>query len=497
MGRVMTNKNLIEGNTGLWEVVIGLEVHAQIATKAKLFSRSGTKFGAEPNTQVSFVDAGMPGMLPVINQECVNQAIKTSLGLNGTVNMHSCFDRKNYFYADLPTGYQITQHHRPIMTEGYLDIELNSDTADTKRIRLNRLHIEQDAGKSIHDLSPEKSYIDLNRAGIGLMEIVSEPDLRSASEAMSFVKKLRSMLRYMGTCDGDMEKGQLRADVNVSVHKPDTPLGTRAEVKNINSVRFIGMAIEHEIERQINLLEGGGEVNQETRLFDPNTGCTRSMRSKEDAHDYRYFPEPDLPPLLLTQERIDTLKNALPELPDAKKSRFMTDYQLSPYDAGVLVSEQETAAFYEEALEELKQKDAKSTKLLVNWLTGELFGALNRDGKTLDDMPVTARQLAQLVNLIVDDTISGKIAKDVFVKMWETGKDPEILVDELGLRQITDTSAIEVIIDEVVAANTDKVDEYKSGKEKLFGFFVGQVMKASQGKANPGTVNQLLKKKLS
>lgn len=493
----MANKNLIEGNTGVWEVVIGLEVHAQIASEAKLFSRSGTKFGAAPNTQVAFLDTGMPGMLPVINEECVNQAIRTSLGLNGTVNLHSAFDRKNYFYADLPTGYQITQHYRPIMTEGYLDIDLDRDTDETKRIRLNRLHIEQDAGKSIHDLAPDKSYIDLNRAGVGLMEIVSEPDLRSGNEAMAFVKKMRSILRYMGTCDGDMEKGQMRADVNVSVHKLDTPYGTRAEIKNVNSVRFIGQAIEYEIERQINLLESGGEVDQETRLFDPNTGKTRSMRSKEDAHDYRYFPEPDLPPLHLKQERIEKMRGDLPELPDAKKSRFIEEYKLSPYDAGVLVAEQETAAFYEIALSKLKHKDNKAPKMLANWLTGELFGALNRDAETLDSMKITAEQLAQLVDLIVDDTISGKIAKDVFAKLWETGKDPEILVDELGLRQITDSSAITAIIDEVIANNSDKAEEYRSGKDKLFGFFVGQVMKASQGKANPAMVNKLLKEKLA
>jgi aspartyl-tRNA(Asn)/glutamyl-tRNA(Gln) amidotransferase subunit B len=489
------SKNLIEGKTGLWEVVIGLEVHAQIVSRSKLFCGCSTDFGAEPNTQVGFFGASMPGMLPVLNHECVDQAIKTGLGLNGTVNLSSAFDRKNYFYADLPSGYQISQFAHPIVTGGYLDIDL--EDGESKRINLTRIHMEQDAGKSIHDLHPTKTYIDLNRSGIALMEIVSEPDIRSSAEAMAYMKKLRTILRYLGTCDGNMEQGSLRADANVSIHRPGTPLGTRNEIKNVNSVRFVGQAIEYEIYRQLEILEDGGEIRQETRLFDPTKGETRSMRSKEDAHDYRYFPDPDLLPLRLTQERIETIRATMPELPDAKKARLMVDFGLSPYDAEVIVGEQEIAAYYEQAVEASKSKDhAQAAKTIANWLMGDVFAALNRDSKTIETMTLPAAHLAQLVDLILDDTISGKIAKDVFLKMWESGKEPAALVEELGLRQISDTGAIEAAIDELLARDTAKVAEYKSGKEQLFGYFVGQIMKAMQGKANPGVVNELLKKKL-
>lgn len=491
----MSTQNLIEGKTGLWEVVIGLEVHAQVTSRSKLFCGCSTNFGAEPNTQVGFFGASMPGLLPVLNQFCVDQAIKTGLGLEGTVHLVSAFDRKNYFYADLPSGYQISQFTRPIVTGGHLDIDL--EDGDTKRINITRIHMEQDAGKSTHDLHPLKTYIDLNRSGIALMEIVSEPEIRSSAEAIAYMKKLRTILRYLGTCDGNMEQGSLRADVNVSLHRPNTPFGTRAEIKNVNSVRFVGQAIEYEIYRQLEILEEGGEIVQETRLFDPSKGVTRSMRSKEDAHDYRYFPDPDLPPLRLTQERIEAVRAAMPELPDAKKARLMTNFGLSPYDASVIVGEQEIAAYYEQAVAASKTSDhAQAAKLIANWLMGEVFAALNRDSKTIESMSLPAAHLAQLVDLILDDTISGKIAKDVFAKMWESGKAPAALVDELGLRQISDTGAIEKAIDELFARDAEKVTEYKSGKEQLFGYFVGQIMKAMQGKANPGVVNELLKKKL-
>lgn len=491
----MSTQNLVEGKTGLWEVVIGLEVHAQVTSRSKLFCGCSTDFGAEPNTQVGFFGASMPGLLPVLNQVCVDQAIKTGLGLEGTVHLVSAFDRKNYFYADLPSGYQISQFTRPIVTGGHLDIDL--EDGDTKRIHITRIHMEQDAGKSTHDLHPLKTYIDLNRSGIALMEIVSEPEIRSSAEAIAYMKKLRTILRYLGTCDGNMEQGSLRADVNVSLHRPNTPFGTRAEIKNVNSVRFIGQAIEYEIYRQLEILEEGGEIVQETRLFDPSKGVTRSMRSKEDAHDYRYFPDPDLPPLRLTQERIEAVRATMPELPDAKKARLMTNFGLSPYDASVIVGEQEIAAYYEQAVVASKTSDhAQAAKLIANWLMGEVFAALNRDSKTIESMSLPAAHLAQLVDLILDDTISGKIAKDVFAKMWESGKAPAALVDELGLRQISDTGAIEKAIDELFARDAEKVTEYKSGKEQLFGYFVGQIMKAMQGKANPGVVNELLKKKL-
>lgn len=490
------NKNLIEGRTGLWEVVIGLEVHAQTISKAKLFDGCSTDFGAEPNTQVGFFTAAMPGMLPVLNQFCVEQAIKTGLGLNATVNKFSVFDRKNYFYADLPCGYQISQFSHPIVTGGYLDIDLEG--GESKRINITRLHMEMDAGKSIHDLHPTKTYIDLNRSGIALMEIVSEPEMRSSSEAMAYVKKLRSILRYLGTCDGNMEQGSLRVDANISLRRPGDPFGTRAEIKNVNSIRFLGQAIEYEIQRQLDILEDGGQVVQETRLFDPNKGETRSMRSKEDAHDYRYFPDPDLLPLRLSDERIENVRITMPELPDAKRQRLIAEFGLPLYDATVIVTERETADYYEQAVAALKAKDkAQGAKLIANWLMGDVFAAMNKDHKTVETMPVTADNLAGLIDLILDNTISGKIAKDVFTKMWDSGKAPSLLVEELGLKQITDTSVIEQAVDTVLTQHADKVAEYKSGKEALFGFFVGQVMKATQGKANPGLVNDLIKNKLS
>jgi len=489
------NKNLIEGRTGLWEVVIGLEVHAQVTSQAKLFDGCSTDFGAEPNSQVGFFTAAMPGMLPVVNQKCVDQAIKTGLGINATVNKVSVFDRKNYFYADLPCGYQISQFTRPIVTGGFLDIDL--EDGKTKRINITRLHLEMDAGKSIHDLHPTKTYIDLNRSGIALMEIVSEPEMRSSSEAMAYVKKLRSIVRYLGTCDGNMEQGSLRVDANISLRRPGEPFGTRAEIKNVNSIRFLGQAIEYEIQRQLDILEDGGEIVQETRLFDPNKGETRSMRSKEDAHDYRYFPDPDLLPLRLSDDRISQIKSTMPELPDDKRARLITEFGLPLYDASVIVSERETADYYEAAVAALISKDkAQGAKLIANWLMGEVFAAMNRDNHTIDSLPLKAENLAGLIDLILDNTISGKIAKDVFSKMWESGKAPNILVDELGLKQITDTSVIDQAVEKILSQHADKVAEYKSGKEALFGFFVGQVMKATQGKANPGLVNDLIKKKL-
>lgn len=486
-------KNLVQGQIGLWEVVIGLEVHAQVTSNAKLFSGASTAFGADPNTQVAFLDAGMPGMLPVLNKACVDQAIKTGLGMNSTINKISLFDRKNYFYPDLPLGYQISQLYYPIVSGGYIDIDLEKN--ETKRINVTRLHLEQDAGKSTHDLHPSLSYIDFNRAGVALMEIVSEPELRSAQEAMAYVKKLRSILRYLGTCDGNMEQGSLRVDANVSLHKPDTPFGTRAEIKNVNSVRFLGQAIEYEISRQLDIIENGGEIVQETRLFDPTKGVTRSMRSKEDAMDYRYFPDPDLRPLVLEESRIETIRQTMPELPDAKRDRFIKEFALTEYDANVLVAEKEVADFYEQIVGHAKGPGA--AKLIANWLIVEVFGAMNREGKSIDDLPFTSEYLANLVDLIIDGTISGKIAKDVFAKMWETGKAPAVLIDDLGLKQVSDTSVIEKTVDEVLAANAVQVEQYRAGKQQVFGFLVGQVMKALQGKANPGIANEILKKKLS
>ena len=479
----------IRGETGAWEVVIGLEVHAQVISRAKLFSGAATGFGAEPNAQVSFVDAAFPGMLPVINQECVAQAVRTGLGLRAHINPVSRFDRKNYFYADLPAGYQISQYEHPIVGAGTVEIEL-ADGA-TKQIGVTRLHLEQDAGKSLHDQHPSKSYIDLNRAGVALMEIVSEPDLRSPEEAGAYLRKLRTILRYLGTCDGNMEEGSMRADVNVSVRKHGEPFRTRCEVKNVNSVRFVMQAIEAEATRQIEVWEGGGTVEQETRLFDPGRGETRSMRSKEDAHDYRYFPDPDLLPLVLDEAWIEGLKAGLPELPDAKRARFMAEYGLPPYDAGVLVADQETAEFYETVA---RGRDAK---LAANWVMGDFFAALNRTGRSIDDSPVSAASLGELLDLMADKTINGRIAKEVFEAMVETGERPGAIVEARGLRQVVDTGAIDAAVDRVLAANPDKVVEYRGGKEKLFGFFVGQVMKAMAGKGNPALVNEALKAKLS
>ena len=480
--------NLVQGATGDWEVVIGLEVHAQVTSNAKLFSGASATFGADPNQNVSLVDAAMPGMLPVINRECARQAVRTGLGLKAEINLVSVFDRKNYFYADLPQGYQISQFKQPIVGEGSLRIDLPDGSS--RDIGIERLHLEQDAGKSMHDQHPSKSYIDLNRTGVALMEIVSRPDMRSSTEAVAYVKKLRSILRYLGTCDGNMEEGSMRADVNVSVRRPGEALGTRTETKNLNSMRFIQQAIDHEVARQIELIEDGGEVDQETRLFDTATGATRTMRSKEDAHDYRYFPDPDLLPLVIPQEEVDELANALPELPDQIKDRLMGEYALSSYDAAVITEERETALYYEAA------SAGRDRKLVANWMTVELFGALNKSGETLADCNVQPDALGGLVDLISDGTISGKIAKEVFADMFATGKDAASIVDEKGLKQVSDSGAIEALIDGVMAANQDKVDEYRGGKDKLFGFFVGQVMKQSGGQANPGMVNQILRSKL-
>lgn len=478
----------IEGSTGPWEVVIGLEVHAQVTSMAKLFSGAATEFGAEPNSQVSFIDAGFPGMLPVINRECVAQAVRTGLGLNAQVNLWSRFDRKNYFYADLPQGYQISQYQYPVIGTGQIEIQLGDGS--TKAIGITRLHLEQDAGKSLHDQHPSKSYIDLNRSGVALMEIVSEPDMRSPEEAGAYLTKLRQILRYLGTCDGNMEQGSLRADVNVSVRKAGEGFRTRCEVKNVNSIRFVMQAVEAEARRQVELWEAGEEVVQETRLFDTTRGVTRSMRSKEDAHDYRYFPDPDLPPLVLEQAWVDSLKAALPELPDARRARYVGDFGLTPYDAHVLTLEKETAAFYEAVAK------GRDPKMAANWITGDFFAGLNRVGASIGSSPVSAENLGALLDLISDNTLSGKLAKEVLEAMFETGKAPGLIVEERGLKQVTDTGAIEAVIDQVMAANAGKVEEYRSGKDKLFGFFVGQTMKAMQGKGNPALVNELLKKKL-
>ena len=479
---------LIQGKTGDWEMVIGLEVHAQVISNAKLFSGAPTGFGAEPNTQVSLVDAAMPGMLPVLNEKCVEQAVKTGLGLNAKINLYSVFERKNYFYPDLPQGYQISQFQHPIVGHGVIEIDLPDGS--TKSVGITRLHLEQDAGKSLHDQHPSKTYVDLNRSGVALMEIVSDPDLRSAEEAAAYIRKLRAILRYLGTCDANMEQGNLRVDVNLSVRKPGDPLGTRCEIKNVNSIRFVQQAIEYEAERQIDILEGGGSIDQETRLWDTRQGVTRSMRSKEEAHDYRYFPDPDLLPVELEAGFVEQVKQTLPELPDPKKRRFMDSYGLSAYDAGVLVAERSRADFYETAA---KGRDGKLT---ANWLITDLLGALNKGGKDIDESPVSAEALGGLIDLISDNTISGRIAKEVFADMLESGRSASEIVEAKGLRQVTDTGAIEALVDGVLAANPDKVAEYKGGKEKLFGFFVGQAMKQSQGKANPAMLNELLKRKL-
>jgi aspartyl-tRNA(Asn)/glutamyl-tRNA(Gln) amidotransferase subunit B len=488
MTSVIEGTSLIQGETGDWEVVIGLEVHAQVVSNAKLFSGASAQFGAEPNTQVSFVDAAFPGMLPAINEYCVEQAVRTGLGLKAQINLFSVFDRKNYFYADLPSGYQISQFQQPIVGKG--EIVLDMPDGSSRTVGVTRLHLEMDAGKSLHDQHPNRTYVDLNRSGVALMEIVSEPDMRTAEEAAAYVRKLRAILRYLGTCDGNMEEGSMRCDVNVSVRRPGAPYGTRTETKNVNSIRYVQMAIEYETRRQIEVLEEGGTIVQETRLWDTTKFVTRSMRSKEEAHDYRYFPDPDLLPLELEQEWVDAIKATLPELPDEKKARFISDYKLSPYDAGVLVAEKASANFYETVAK------GRDPKLAANWTMGELFGALNKQGKGIDQSPVSAENLGGLIDLISDNTISGRIAKDVFAEMVETGKPAALIVEEKGLRQVTDTGAIDSAIAGVLAANPDKVADYKGGKEKLFGFFVGQVMKQTQGKANPALVNELLIKKL-
>jgi aspartyl-tRNA(Asn)/glutamyl-tRNA(Gln) amidotransferase subunit B len=478
---------LIKGATGEWEIVVGMEVHAQVTSNAKLFSGASTVFGGRPNSHVSLVDAAMPGMLPVINEECVRQAIRTGLGLNARVNYKSVFDRKNYFYPDLPQGYQISQYKSPIVGEGEVTVE----TADgeTIAVGIERLHLEQDAGKSLHDQHATMSLVDLNRSGVALMEIVSKPDLRSAEDAKAFVTKLRTILRYLGTCDGDMEKGNLRADVNVSVRRPGEDLGTRCEIKNVNSIRFIGQAIDYEARRQIGILEDGGSIDQETRLFDPGKGETRSMRTKEEAHDYRYFPDPDLLPLELTPAYVEGLRAVLPELPDAKRARFTRDYGLSAYDAGVLASERETADFFEEAAA------GRDGKTAANWVINELFGRLNREGKDITASPMSANQLGAILDLIGAGTISGKIAKDLFEIVWVEGGDPRAIVEARGMLQLSDIGAIETMVDDIVAANPEKVAQAKA-KPALIGWFVGQVMRASGGRANPQAVNELLKRKL-
>ncbi len=487
---------IIQGESGEWEAVIGLEVHAQAISKSKLFSGAATTFGAEPNTQVSPVDAAFPGMLPVLNEFCVEQAVRTGLGLKAKINLVSVFERKNYFYADLPAGYQISQYKHPLVGEG--TVILDMPDGSTRRVGIERLHVEQDAGKSLHDQDPKRSFIDLNRAGVALMEIVSKPDLRAPEEAGAYLRKLRSILRYLGTCDGNMEEGSMRCDVNVSVRKPGEPFRTRTEIKNVNSVRFVMQAIEHEAERQVRVYEEGGTVVQETRLYDANKGETRPMRAKEFAHDYRYFPDPDLLPLRLAPEYVDTIAATLPELPDEKKERFMRDYGLSAYDAGVLVVERETADYFERAARggEGVKRGARDAKQAANWVISNLFGLLNAKGLSIAQSPISADHLGKLVDLIADGTISGRIAKDVFEIMAESGKDPSDIVAEKGLKQITDTGAIEAAVDKVIADNAAKVADYRVGKVALLGWFVGQVMKATGGKANPAAVNEILKKKL-
>ena len=478
---------LINGKTGDWEIVIGIEVHAQIISQSKLFSGSSTSFGSEHNTQVSFVDAGMPGMLPVINSVCVEQAVKTGLGLNAKINKFSIFDRKNYFYPDLPQGYQISQFEQPIVGEGKVIIDLEKGVE--KEVRIERLHLEQDAGKSIHDQHPSYSYVDLNRSGVALMEIVSMPDMSSAEEAQAYIKKLRNIMKYLQTCDGNMEEGSLRADINVSVRKPGDELGTRCEIKNVNSIKFIGQAIEYEAKRQINLIESGESIKQQTRLFDPKKGQTRSMRSKEEAHDYRYFPDPDLLPLSFTDEFVEGIRKTLPELPDIRRKRFVEDFGLSPYDAGILVSEKETADFFE-----IASKNSNS-KLVCNWIVGELFSILNKDSKTIQESPVTPENIGKLINLIDDGTITGRIAKDVFEIMIDSGDDPVSIVDSNDMRQVSDEGELDGIIEKIIQSNPDQVMSLEE-KPNLMGWFVGQVMQETKGKANPKTVNELLNKKL-
>ncbi|MCH8183135.1 MAG: Asp-tRNA(Asn)/Glu-tRNA(Gln) amidotransferase subunit GatB [Proteobacteria bacterium] len=478
----------IQGATGEWEMVIGLEVHAQVTSEAKLFSGAATAFGAEPNTQVSLVDAAMPGMLPVINEQAVAQAVRTGLGLKAKINLTSVFDRKNYFYPDLPQGYQISQFTQPIVGKGVVTLDMPG--GERREIGITRLHLEQDAGKSLHDQHPTQTYVDLNRSGIALMEIVSDPDIRSPEEAGVYLRKLRAILRYLGTCDGNMDEGSMRADVNVSMRRPGEDYGTRCEIKNVNSVRFVQQAIEYEAQRQVDILEDGGTIVQETRLFDSNKGTTRTMRTKEDSHDYRYFPDPDLLPLTLTQDYVDEIAKSLPELPDEKKARFVSEFSLPEDDAGVLVAERERAEYFEAVAQ------GRNAKLAANWVVRDLVGALNKAGRGISETPVSAEALGGLLDLLSDDTISGRIAKDVFEEMFATGKVAAEIVEEKGLKQVTDTGAIESVIDEVLDENTGKVAEYKDGKEKLFGFFVGQVMKKSGGKANPKIVNEILRGKL-
>ncbi len=484
---VVKMSNLVTGKTGDWEIVIGIEVHAQIISQSKLFSGSSTSFGSEHNTQVSFVDAGMPGMLPVINSVCVEQAVKTGLGLNAKINKFSIFDRKNYFYPDLPQGYQISQFEQPIVGEGMVVIDLEKGVE--KEVRIERLHLEQDAGKSMHDQHPSYSYVDLNRSGVALMEIVSMPDMSSAEEAQAYIKKLRNIMKYLQTCDGNMEEGSLRADINVSVRKPGDELGTRCEIKNVNSIKFIGQAIEYEAKRQVDLIEKGEVIKQQTRLFDPKKGQTRSMRSKEEAHDYRYFPDPDLLPLTFTDEFIEGIRKTLPELPDIRRKRLVEDFDLSPYDAGILVSDKETADFFE-----IASKDSNS-KLVCNWIVGELFSTLNKSNKTIQESPVTPENLGKLINLIDDGTITGRIAKDVFEIMIESGDNPVSIVDSNDMRQVSDEGELESIIEKIIQSNPDQVKSLEE-KPNLMGWFVGQVMKETQGKANPKSVNELLNKKL-
>ncbi len=485
-------KRLIAGSTGDWEVIIGLEVHAQVTSNSKLFSGASTEFGKEPNANVSLVDAAMPGMLPVINEECVKQAIRTGLGLKAKINNRSVFDRKNYFYPDLPQGYQISQYKDPIVGEGAIVISVGPDSSgnfEDIEVGIERLHLEQDAGKSMHDQHPSMSYVDLNRSGVALMEIVSKPDMRSSDEAKAYVGKLRTIVRYLGTCDGNMDEGSMRADVNVSVRKVGADFGTRCEIKNVNSIRFMGQAIEYEARRQIEILEDGGEIEQETRLFDPAKGETRSMRSKEEAHDYRYFPDPDLLPLVFDDAYVEALAAGLPELPDDKKARLMADMGLSAYDASILVSEKAIADYFEDVA---KGRDGKTA---ANWVINDLLGALNKAGKSIGETPVTADQLGAILDLIKEGVISGKIAKDLFEITWEEGGDPAVIVEERGMKQVTDTGAIEAAVDEVLAANPDKVEQAKE-KPSMAGWFVGQVMKATQGKANPQAVNALVRQKL-
>ena len=488
-----STNDLVKGETGDWEIIIGLEVHAQVISESKLFSGAATAFGAEPNSQVSLVDAAMPGMLPVLNAHSVAQAVKTGLALNAEINLTSVFERKNYFYPDLPQGYQISQYLQPIVGAGTIVLDLPD--GGTKEVGIERLHMEQDAGKSLHDQHPNMTYIDLNRSGVTLMEIVSEPDMRSAEEAAAYIAKLRSILRYLGTCDGNMEEGSLRCDVNVSVRRPGEALGTRTETKNVNSIRFVKQAIEYEARRQVKVLEDGGEIAQETLLFDADKGVTRSMRSKEEAHDYRYFPDPDLLPLVLDPDWVEEIRRTLPELPDVKKKRFVADFGLSPYDAGILVDERETADFYERVI--TGDSGGRDPKLAANWVTGAYFAALNRSDVALAEAPVDADKLGGLLDLIAAETISGRIAKEVFEAMWASGKSAAEIVEEKGLRQISDQGAIEAIVARVIADNPKQVEKFKSGNEKLIGWFVGQVMKASQGKANPSLVNRILKQKLS